>query len=136
MTAMPLLTLLFKVSIKEGLVADSTLVVNGIKAAATPLGIMFHPIRLSETSEDMMGKAWNEATLNSALNTLIHEVEAHDPKLGLIDQIPFAYRRSLAENLFYKFYVEVALATGVSVDPGIAIRFRPMRQSFQGGAIL
>ncbi len=115
----------FKVSIQKGLVADSTLVVNGIKAEATPLGIMFHPIRLSETSEGMLGKPWNEDTLNSALATLIQEVEAHDPKLGLIDQIPFAYRKSLAENLFYKFYVEVALATGVPVDPNIADSIPP-----------
>jgi xanthine dehydrogenase molybdopterin-binding subunit B/CO/xanthine dehydrogenase FAD-binding subunit len=115
----------FKVSLEDGMVTSSTLVVNGIKAEATPLGVMFHPILLTGTSKEIAGKAWNEATLAAALKTLFREVEAHDPKLGLIDQISFAYRKSLAENLFYKFYVEVAMATDVAVDCSIADSIPP-----------
>lgn len=115
----------FKVSLRDQHVVDSRLVVNGIQAESTSLGIMFYPLLLLRTSEDLLGKPWDEATLNSALHSLMQEVEDHDPKLGLIDQIPFSYRKSLSENLFYKFYVEVALAIGAPVDPGIADSIPP-----------
>ena len=100
-------------------VADCRIVYNGIKAdyklESTTYGLKFHPITVEETRAALLGKAWNEDTLREALTTLVSEVAAYEPPTNAagkpfeIGQIPFSYRASLAETLFYKFFVSVAV---------------------------
>lgn len=115
----------FRVRIEDGQVAEARLVYNGIHAEygadAAPHGaVPFTPITLPETEELLLGRAWNEDTLEEALKSLSDEVAAYAPPKGpggrplRIDNVPFAYRESLARTLFYKFYVHVA----EEIDPG------------------
>jgi xanthine dehydrogenase small subunit len=102
---------------ENGLVEDCRIVYNGINAdyqiESTTYGLQFHPITVEKTRELLIGSEWNQATISAALSSLAREVAAYEPPTGPagpyeIGQIPFSYRASLAENLFYKFAVAVA----------------------------
>jgi xanthine dehydrogenase small subunit len=98
-------------------VQDCSIVYNGIKAdyelESTKYGLRFHPITVDKTRELLIGRKWNQATISAALSMLASEVADYEPPSGPagpyeIGQIPFSFRASLAENLFYKFAVAVA----------------------------
>jgi xanthine dehydrogenase/oxidase len=111
---------------KDWRVAECRIVYNGIKAdyelQSTTYGLQFHPITVERTRELLKGRAWSEETLSKALSSLATEVAAYEPPRGPagpyeIGQIPFSFRASLAENLFYKFFVAVADETGLCKVP-------------------
>lgn len=87
----------------QGQVAAATLVFGGIAGL---------PIRAARTEAFLGDKPWNEATLQGALKVLGPEIEEHIVKLPVF--LSARYRRSLAETLFYKYFVAVAL----QVAPG------------------
>ncbi|WP_223787379.1 molybdopterin cofactor-binding domain-containing protein [Marinicella meishanensis] len=102
---------------QQNLVSDCRIVYNGIHAdyalEATTYGIPFQPITVPKTRQSLLGKPWNEATISNAMTTLATELAAYEPPVGPagpyeIGQVSFAYRASLAENLFYKMAVSVA----------------------------
>jgi xanthine dehydrogenase/oxidase len=111
---------------KDWQVADCRIVYNGIKAdynlEATTYGVPFQSITVEETRELLKGSTWNEGTLRKALSSLASEVAGYEPPSGPagpyeIGQVPFSFRASLAENLFYKFFVAVADETGLCKVP-------------------
>jgi xanthine dehydrogenase small subunit len=64
--------------------------------------------RARETESFLSGKPWNQETLQSALRVLKQEVaECTIPMEE--EGISSAYRRQLAENFFYKYFLHVAL---------------------------
>lgn len=71
-------------------------------------GISDRPVRARETETWMEGKPWTEETLRGVLPVLQKEIHRHLAELPNVG-VPAAYRQSLAENLFYKFFVHVAL---------------------------
>ena len=79
-------------------VAEATLVFGGIAAL---------PVRAVKTESFLKGKPWNEATLQGALKVLGPEIQEHLIELPCF--LSPRYRRSLAETLFYKYFVGVAL---------------------------
>ncbi len=87
----------------SGQVAEATLVFGGIAAL---------PVRAVKTESFLRGKPWNEAALQGALKVLGAEIQEH--MLDLPCFLSPRYRRSLAETLFYKYFVGVAL----QVAPG------------------
>ncbi len=98
-------------------VTDCRIVYNGIKAdyefKSTTYGLKFHPITVESTRALLIGSTWSEDTLREALACLAGEVAVYEPPSGPagpyeVGQVPFSYRASLAENLFYKFFVAVA----------------------------
>nr|CBA32608.1 hypothetical protein Csp_D33000 [Curvibacter putative symbiont of Hydra magnipapillata] len=110
----------------DGRVAECRLVYDGIRAdyalASTTYGVQFHPITVDATRALLMGRLWNEETLRQALRSLAQEVAVWAPPVGPagpyeIGQIPFSFRATLAENLFYKFFVAVAEASGATAVP-------------------
>jgi xanthine dehydrogenase/oxidase len=65
--------------------------------------------RAARTEQFLAGKVWNQETLRSALAVLKEEV--HSCTIPMEEEgISTEYRRQLAENFFYKFFVHVALA--------------------------
>jgi xanthine dehydrogenase/oxidase len=74
-----------------------------------------------KTQQFLSGKPWNEETLRAALAVLKQEVLEWTAPLHPADEegITRDYRRRLAENFFYKYFVHVALAVDPSqVAPG------------------
>lgn len=101
-------------------VEEAHIVYNGLNASYgaenAPYGVIpFHAVEMPKTQRILKGRAWDEETLAKALNCLEQEVEAYCPPNGKggkpleIDQVPWRYRQSLALNLFYKFFVNLAL---------------------------
>ncbi|MFQ6026033.1 MAG: molybdopterin cofactor-binding domain-containing protein [Dehalococcoidia bacterium] len=101
------------------------MVYNGVAAdydrdAAQYGSIPFRPITAAKTEGFLIGKPWTEETLRQALKCLSEEMDAYKPPLNAagmpleITQVPWSYRKSLTETLFYKFFVYVAL----QVNPG------------------
>lgn len=72
--------------------------------------------RAVETERFLSGMPWNQETLRSALAVLKQEILERTEASSPMDEegISLAYRRRLAENLFYKFFLHVAVET----DPG------------------
>ena len=65
--------------------------------------------RLPKTEKFLAGKPWNEETLKAALSVLKNEV--HEITIPMEEEgMTIEYRRQLAENFFYKFFLHVALA--------------------------
>jgi xanthine dehydrogenase/oxidase len=65
--------------------------------------------RAGKTEQFLLGKPWNQETLRSALAVLKQEVR--ECTIPMEEEgISTDYRRQLAENLFYKFFLPVALA--------------------------
>ncbi len=92
----------------------------------------------THTEQALEGKPINEATLRAALDVLKQEVAERSSELPDIDEegISSAYRRSLAEGFFYKFFLHVALEvdpTGVSPENASAARHleRPLSKGTQ-----
>jgi xanthine dehydrogenase/oxidase len=102
-------------------VASCRIVYGGIHASydlpSTTYGVPFHPVALARTEQALIGSRWNESTLRGALATLRLELNGFSPPAGPagpyeIGQVPFSFRTSVAENLFYKFFVAVAEESG------------------------
>lgn len=103
---------------RRGRVAESHIVFNGVDAdyrvdAALYGSTPFRPTRASRTEAVLRGKSWSERTLRRAIETLSEELDAFTPPDGSagpleIDEIPWSYRKALALNLFYKYYVHAA----------------------------
>jgi xanthine dehydrogenase/oxidase len=91
----------FHLGTGHGAGADEATIIFGGLAAMT--------YRATKTERFLLGKPWNQETLRSALAVLQQEVrECTIPmeEEGISDE----YRRRLAENFFYKFFLHVALA--------------------------
>jgi xanthine dehydrogenase/oxidase len=73
--------------------------------------------RAAKTEKYLVGKEWNNETLRGALAALKQEV--HEITVPMEEEgITTPYRRQLAENFFYKFFLHVAAATKPEqVDP-------------------
>jgi len=72
-------------------------------------GLASMTYRAGKTEQFLAGKPWTQETLRSALGVLKQEVgECTIPMEE--EGISTAYRRQLAENFFYKFFLHVALA--------------------------
>ncbi len=103
---------------KDKTVKSCRIVYNGVNAdyrlASTTYGLQFHPITVDATRQLLVGREWNEHTLRDALTSLEKEVAVYQPPSNdqgqpyEIGQIPFSYRASLVETLFYKFFIKVA----------------------------
>ncbi len=72
-------------------------------------GLASMTYRAGKTEQFLLGKPWNQETLRSALAVLKQEVR--ECTIAMDEEgITTEYRRQLAENFFYKFFVHVALA--------------------------
>jgi xanthine dehydrogenase/oxidase len=74
-----------------------------------------------KTQQFLSGKPWNQETFRSALAVLKQEVGEWTADLPPIDEegIRTDYRQRLAENFFYKYFLQVALAVSPKqVAPG------------------
>jgi xanthine dehydrogenase/oxidase len=105
-------------------VAACSIVFNGLKAdyANTAYGVPFQAVALVQTCQLLTGRAWNEATLRDTLASLKTEIAAYAPPAGPagpyeIGQVPFSFRASVAENLFYKFFIAAAEESGYCPVP-------------------
>jgi xanthine dehydrogenase/oxidase len=107
----------------DRVVEDCRIVYNGIKAdyrfESTTYGLKFSPITVDETRKRLVGSSWSEEMLAIALHSIANEIAEYEPPSGPagpyeIGQVPFSYRASLAETLFYKFFVSVA----DEIEPG------------------
>ncbi|ODU00249.1 MAG: xanthine dehydrogenase, partial [Planctomycetes bacterium SCN 63-9] len=69
--------------------------------------------RATETERFLSGKQWNRETMKAALEVLKREIAERTEGTHAVDPegISLAYRRQLAENFFYKFFLHVALET-------------------------
>ncbi len=81
--------------------ADEATIIFGGLAAMT--------YRAGKTEQFLAGKPWNQETLRSALAVLKQEVRECTIPMDE-EGISTDYRRQLAENFFYKFFLHVALA--------------------------
>jgi len=81
--------------------ADEATIIFGGLAAMT--------YRAAKTERYLLGKPWNQETLRSALAVLKQEVRECTVPMDE-EGIRTDYRRQLAENLFYKFFLNVTLA--------------------------
>jgi xanthine dehydrogenase/oxidase len=80
---------------------ETTIIFGGLAAMA---------YRACKTERFLADKPWNQETLQTALSVLKQEVR--ECTIPMEEEgISTDYRRELAENLFYKFYLHVALAT-------------------------
>jgi xanthine dehydrogenase/oxidase len=75
-------------------------------------GLASMTYRASQTEQFLAGKPWDQETLRSALAVLKQEVRECTIPMDE-EGIGTDYRRQLAENFFYKFFLHMALA----VDP-------------------
>jgi xanthine dehydrogenase small subunit len=74
--------------------------------------------RAEPTEKAMVGQVWDQVQTGRAQATLREETDALE-MADFGDGISDSYRRSLANNLFYKFLVQVSLPE-ISVDPRFA----------------
>ena len=72
-------------------------------------GLASMTYRAGKTEQFLAGKPWNQETLRSALAVLKQEVRECTIPMDE-EGISTDYRRQLAENFFYKFFLHVALA--------------------------
>ena len=112
---------------KAGLVESARVAFGGIAPRA---------IRAVKTEIFLLGKPWNEKTLQGALTALASDVTAQIRALEDTAFLPAGYRESVAESLLYRYFLEVAktLEPG-SVDPrnvsGAEQATRPLSQAQQ-----
>ena len=103
--AHPIVNAGFRIHLAAGQAqADEATIIFGGLAAMT--------YRASKTERFLLGKPWNQETLRSALGVLRQEVLECTQGQAPVDEeaISTDYRRRLAENFFYKFFLHVALA--------------------------
>ena len=105
----------------SGRVEASRIVFNGISAdyrsQAATFGVPFTSVLLTKTSQFLLGRHWNDATLQQVLGVLQRELEGFSPPEGphgplQVGQIDFSFRSSVARGLFFKFFVAVASQSG------------------------
>lgn len=90
----------FRVRVDEaGLVRQATLVYGGIGRL---------PVHARKTEEFLVGESWNEGTLQAALELLSTEVAQELVPFADSQFLPPGYRESVAENLFYRYFLYVA----------------------------
>jgi xanthine dehydrogenase/oxidase len=89
----------FRVRIGDERVTEAVLAFGGIDRRT---------IRAKETEKELLGKSWGARTLRKALQVLHSELRDRLFPYADLSQFPDEYRISLAENLFYKFFVSVA----------------------------
>ncbi|HEX6642206.1 MAG TPA: FAD binding domain-containing protein, partial [Thermoanaerobaculia bacterium] len=117
----------FKVSYRE---QNSHAIVNagfrvsfGRKAVVTEAtlfigGLAHLPSKMTRTAALLVGKKWDDETLQLALNELADEVADVIRPMPGANFLPPGYRESLAESLFYKYFLHVALElTPKAVQP-------------------
>lgn len=68
------------------------------------------PSRMTRTEALLVGRAWDDDTLQAALDSIAAEVQAVIRPIPGTGFLPPGYRESLTETLFYKFFLHVALA--------------------------
>ena len=111
--AHPIVNAGFRLLLSEGgdVVKSATIVYGGLASLNC---------QLSKTEQFLLGKPVNNETLKGALSVLKNEVgELTIPMEE--EGICTEYRRQLAENFFYKFFLHIALATHSKlVSPKIA----------------
>jgi xanthine dehydrogenase/oxidase len=83
-------------------------------------GLAGLPLHASTTEFVLRGSPWNEQSLTAALVVLEQEIANHIRDYEGTEFLPRGYRASLCRTLFYKFYVHVAEARGVTVSPAVA----------------
>jgi xanthine dehydrogenase/oxidase len=84
----------------QGEAGEATIIFGGLAAMT---------YRAAKTEQFLLGKPWNQETLRSALAVLKQEVR--ECTIPMEEEgISTEYRRQLAENFFYKFFLHVALA--------------------------
>jgi xanthine dehydrogenase/oxidase len=91
----------FRVSFEpDGTVRDATLIFNGLANLPSPM---------TRTEALLAGARWDDATLQRALDVITEEVAAAIRPLPGTNFLPAGYREALAESLFYKYFLHVAL---------------------------
>lgn len=100
----------FRVSFgRRAVVSEATLFIGGLAHL---------PSLMSATAALLIGKTWDNATLQLALDALAAEVAEVIVPMPGANFLPPGYRESLAESLFYKYFLHVALAlTPKAVQP-------------------
>lgn len=98
--AHPIVNAGFRCVIKDGKVqaGDMTVIFGG-------LAQMIH--RCSQTEQALIGKAWTQETLSESLKVLVEEVNQCIIPMDE-EGITTEYRKQLAENFFYRFFLHVA----------------------------
>jgi xanthine dehydrogenase/oxidase len=86
---------------------------NVLKATIIIGNIASFAISASRTSEYLVGKRWNRATFQGALQLLRNEMQRATIPLR-DDGVSAEYRLGLVDSLFYKFFISVAM----TVAPG------------------
>jgi xanthine dehydrogenase/oxidase len=71
-------------------------------------GLANMPSRMKKTEAAIVGKPWNDATLQGALNVLAKEVARVIRPMPGTNFLPDGYRESLCETLLYKYFLHVA----------------------------
>ena len=109
------------VCIQDGHIMDARLVYNGLNCLGADKSVggnpFFQAVHATMTEDFLRGKPWNQVTLTSALDVLEQEVdlfalpEIHG-EVPEIDHTPWSYRKSLAQSLFYKCFLEISQQSG------------------------
>ena len=93
-------------------------------------GLTGLPVRATRTEAALLGRLWDEATLQAALAALEQDVAANLREFNGTQFDPPGYRAALCRTLFYKFYVHTAMKRGVPVSPAVAsagrLQVRPL----------
>lgn len=87
-----------------------------VLAVAVFGGLAERFVRASATEAHLSGRAWDADTLRSVLPVLEAEVRERTAPLFEEEGLGTGYRRDLARNFFYKFFLHVAARRG-SLDP-------------------
>lgn len=96
-------------------------------------GIGYNSISASKTGKSLKGAAWNEETLTKALESLSKELETLT-EMRPNDDNNKKYRISLAEALFYRFYLDIIqkVAPG-TVKPSYLSGAAPIKRDISSG---
>ena len=118
----------FRVSFgRKAVVNEATLFIGGLAHL---------PSRMTRTAARLVGRTWDDATLQLALDELASEVAEMIRPMPGANFLPPGYREALAESLFYKYFLHVALElTPKAVQPvnrsGGEVYVRPLSGATQ-----
>jgi len=129
------------VRLVDGQVKDASLVCNGLVPMVKGGTVRsfggnpaFQAVRFAAVEQALIGKRWDDDTLQAALAALEDDLNRLVPAdMPPVEAVPWDYRKSLARALFFKAFIEIADQAQVDVSQSNQSAAGPIARGVSGG---